>query len=96
MVSTLSAFLIALTLADPLTGLIADDDSAWKTNTAILISALQGLQPGSKLIIPNNTYWINGGIYVQNLKNVTIQLDGTLIFQPSRSDWPLKSDGKSV
>jgi len=40
------------------------------------------------LVIPNRTYYIQGGIHVDNVTGVTIQLDGTLSYASSQDSWP--------
>mmetsp|Transcript_23342 Transcript_23342/g.69950 ORF Transcript_23342/g.69950 Transcript_23342/m.69950 type:complete len:435 (-) Transcript_23342:82-1386(-) len=63
-------------------GAKADDDSwdqVWK-NGAVLNQTLAKLAPGDVWIVPNKTFYVMGGIIATNLKNVTIQLDGTLAF----------------
>eukprot|EP00948_MAST-09A_sp_MAST-9A-sp1_P003104 g3104.t1 len=69
----------------------ADDISAAIANTAQFNSDLANLNSGDKLLIPNKTFYVAGGIQGSNLFNVTIQLDGTLKFLPGRSHWPTTS-----
>lgn len=61
----------------------------WK-NGALLNETLRSLSPGDTLLIPNKTYHIMGGIKVEGLNNVTIQLDGTLEFSKRVKDWPCR------
>ncbi|GMH78956.1 hypothetical protein TrST_g4445 [Triparma strigata] len=65
-----------------------DDPSLAADNTETLNSALASLTPGSTLHIPNNTYWLTGGVYASDLVDATIQLDGTLMFSKGRRGWP--------
>ena len=44
-------------------------------------------------MIPNETYSIMGGIVAADLKDVTIQLDGTLSFSKKIKDWPRRPRG---
>ncbi len=40
------------------------------------------------IFFPNKTYYVNGGIFGNGLRNVTIQIDGTLRFNDDRNTWP--------
>ena len=68
------------------------------SNTETLNTALQNLEPNMTLILgsPNTTYWLAGGVYAEGLKNVTIQLDGTLKFQEGREGWPTEDCSKGT
>jgi len=60
-------------------------------NGRLLNATLAQLAPGDTLLIPNKTFRIMGGIKAHGLKNVTIQLDGTLEFSEHIGDWPCRS-----
>lgn len=62
-------------------------------NGDILNQALNSLQPGDTFVVPNTTYHLLGGIYARGLKNVTIQIDGTLSFANDRETWPKNGNG---
>lgn len=64
--------------------------SAAGENTKLLNIAFSELHPGDVLKIPNETFWVAGGINAVSLFNVTIQLDGTLKFL-GRKGWPTES-----
>eukprot|EP00211_Chloroparvula_japonica_P002559 CAMPEP_0119120582 /NCGR_PEP_ID=MMETSP1310-20130426/1558_1 /TAXON_ID=464262 /ORGANISM="Genus nov. species nov., Strain RCC2339" /LENGTH=437 /DNA_ID=CAMNT_0007110069 /DNA_START=89 /DNA_END=1402 /DNA_ORIENTATION=+ len=51
------------------------------------------MQPGDTLVIPNTTFCVMGGILVDGLVDVTIQLDGTLSFSQRTRKWPRNADG---
>merc|ERR1712066_64713 len=57
-----------------------DDSDTWWTNGQALNTTLGNLQPGDTLVIPNKTYHIMGGIRADNVKGVTIQIDGTFAY----------------
>jgi len=63
------------------------------SNTILLNDALQGLVSGDSLYFPNITFSFIGGVYVNNLYNVEIIIDGTLLFTNDRDTWPKDSDG---
>uniref|UniRef100_A0A7S2HCT4 Pectate lyase superfamily protein domain-containing protein n=1 Tax=Helicotheca tamesis TaxID=374047 RepID=A0A7S2HCT4_9STRA len=57
-------------------------------NAKLLNQTLQTLlQPNSKLVI-KGTFHLMGGIYASNLKDVVLQLDGSLIFSKNIKFWP--------
>jgi len=64
----------------------------WK-NGGILNTTLASLQPGDTLLIPNKTFYLMGGIIAKNLKQVTIKIDGTIIFSDETSLWPKNASG---
>ena len=72
-------------------GGIADDDdvdTAWK-NGGLINKTLAELSPGDTLVFPASTYHVMGGIRAPvGLKDVTIQLDGTLEFSDDIDEWP--------
>ena len=59
----------------------------------ILNNTLNTLQPGDLFIVPNQTFHLLGGIHSVGLKNVTIQIDGTLSFDNNRETWPTDESG---
>lgn len=72
------------------------DKTAAEANTALMTSMLQKLGSGDTLHVPNDTFWMAGGLHAVDLaRDVTIILDGTLSFLPGRRGWPTKncSDG---
>ncbi|CAK0835983.1 unnamed protein product [Prorocentrum cordatum] len=72
------------------------DKGAAKANTALMTRMLQQLGTGETLHVPNDTFWMTGGLRAVDLaRDVTIVLDGTLSFLPGREGWPTKncSDG---
>lgn len=73
-----------------------DDSATWAKNKGAMESALASLQPGDTLLIPNKTYHIMGGIHVDNVKDVTIQLDGTLSYATDRKSWPTEDGSDNV
>ncbi|GAB5363910.1 hypothetical protein AAMO2058_000923900 [Amorphochlora amoebiformis] len=73
-----------------------DDDSsqtAW-ANGGLVNKTLQAiLQPGDTLFFPNKTFTLMGGVQAEGLRDVTIQIDGTLEFKDDIDSWPTQ-DGK--
>jgi len=77
-------------------GAIPDDSSletAWK-NGGLMNSTLAALLPGDTFIVPNKTFNLMGGIFIQNISSVTIQIDGTLIFSDNMDQWPRDDQGQ--
>lgn len=78
-------------------GGLANDSSietAWK-NGAILNMTLNELQPGDELMFPyNNTYYLVGGIIANDISDVIIHFDGTLIFTDNIDTWPTTTGGQ--
>ena len=66
------------------------------SNTALLNATLATLHPGDTLHIPNETYWVMGGIRASGLESVTIQLDGTLSFSKDIKAWPASKPGSKM
>ena len=64
-------------------------------NGHIMNVTLNKLLPGDVFIVPEGkTYTLLGGILVEKeLKEVKIQIDGTLSFTNDRDNWPLNKDG---
>jgi hypothetical protein len=57
-------------------------------NSALFNASLQALAPGDVLLVPNSTYLMMGGIYAANLTDVTLQIEGTLLFSDDCDAWP--------
>lgn len=62
-------------------------------NRDLLNSALANLTIGDTLLIPNRTYYFVGGIVADDLKHVTFQVDGTMLFSDDRDTWPTDASG---
>ncbi len=75
---------LELNLADQL---IPNDSKAFNHNTFVINNAFDEIKKAGagKLIVPQNTYYVNGGIRGPNLANIIIQIDGTLRFQNNRN-----------
>lgn len=77
-------------------GAIAGDASyevMW-ANGALLNKTFNSLGSGDVFVLPNATYYTAGGILVTNqLINVKIVIDGSLIFDNDRNTWPRDSGG---
>eukprot|EP00729_Bicosta_minor_P002821 gene2821-15510_t len=85
---TLLLLLSADAIVHQYTGTSGPDKSTATNNTKTLNAAFLSLQSGDTLVIPNNSYWLTGGVFASNLLNVTVVLDGTLRFLPGRAGWP--------
>ena len=70
-----------------------DDVASCQHNTDALNIALTSLSSGDTLLISNTTYCLNGGVSMDSLTDVTIQLDGTLSFSQHILHWPTDSSG---
>jgi len=75
-------------LADDLT-----DVAAWH-NGRLLNSTLEALESGETLLFPNSTFHLMGGIRGSDLRDVTFQLEGSLLFSANMDDWPRVEDDK--
>ena len=78
-------------------GGVSGDDSMgiMNKNGALLNKTLNALRPGDTFLIPNETFYTQGGIIVdQALLSVTIVIDGTLSFNNDRNSYPYGPDGK--
>eukprot|EP00730_Choanoeca_flexa_P000983 TRINITY_DN10428_c0_g1_i1.p1 TRINITY_DN10428_c0_g1~~TRINITY_DN10428_c0_g1_i1.p1 ORF type:complete len:431 (+),score=90.49 TRINITY_DN10428_c0_g1_i1:1228-2520(+) len=64
-----------------------------QSNTRILNESLASLEPFDVLLIPNTTFCFTGGIYASDLRDVTIQIDGTIAFENDQKTWPQDSSG---
>jgi hypothetical protein len=62
-------------------------------NAALLTMLLSSLNAGDIFVLPNKTYWVNGGVVVHSLQDVTIRIDGTLKFSDDRKHWPKDASG---
>lgn len=72
-----------------------NSSSAVALNTGLLNVSLNRLQPGDEFVIPaNNEYYLLGGIIVQDISDVVLHFDGSLIFSDNIKTWPRTSDGK--
>ena len=85
---TLLLLLSADAIVHQYTGTSGPDKSTATNNTKTLNAAFLSLQSGDTLVIPNNSYWLTGGVFASNLLDVTVVLDGTLRFLPGRAGWP--------
>ncbi len=64
-----------------------------RSNGKLLTATLGKLRPGDRLLIPDKTFHVMGGIEVTNLTDVVIQLDGTLMFSSKTKVWPRTATG---
>lgn len=74
---------------------VPDDASlstAWD-NGRIMNATLNRLMPGDVFLIPNKSFHLMGGIQAFGLKDVTFQLDGTLVFSNNMKEWPRDAKG---
>ena len=73
------------------------DISTCNNNTKLINDTLNNMiSSGDTLLLPGNEnqiFWFNGGIYVYNLTNVTIQIDGTISYTDDRDKWPRTPSG---
>lgn len=69
-------------------GGVADDPRAAQHNTAALNHSFRNLRRGDKLHVPEQTFYVNGGIEGVRLHDVTIIIDGRLLFSPDVYIWP--------
>lgn len=66
---------------------------AYTHNTNLLNQILQDLQPNQTLLFPEGyQFYLNGGIFGNNLYNNTFIFNSDLIFQNNRRNWPKKVD----
>lgn len=72
---------------------LVNSDSVVTKNRDILNVTLNTMKYGDRLIIPNKTFHLQGGIEVFGLAGVTIQIDGTLKFTDDRETWPTNEKG---
>ena len=76
-------------------GAISNDDSLETCirNTNILNSVNNNITPGDTFVIPNETFYLMGGVQFSNLDSIIFQIDGSLIFTTHIDKWP-KDDNK--
>ena len=73
------------------------DISICNNNTKIINNLLNKLQCNDTLLFPYNfSFWFNGGINGNNLKDIVIQIDGTINFQNDRKYWPTETNSDDV
>ena len=76
---------------------VPDDSSlevAWK-NGVLLNETLGALQSGDELVfLEGTTYYLVGGIIVNDISNVILHFDGTLIFTNNTESWPTTTGGQ--
>lgn len=63
-------------------------------NTALMNTTLASLAPGDTLLVPNKTFLMMGGIYASNLSDITLQIEGTLLFSDDCDHWPTETGKK--
>jgi len=64
-------------------------------NTMLMNVLLSRMDPGDKLLVPNATFLMMGGVYAKELADVTLQIDGTLLFSDDITAWPTQNNGTS-
>jgi polygalacturonase len=69
-------------------GGVADEPQAARHNTAALNHSLRSLGRGDTLHVPAETFYITGGVEGDGLVDVTISIDGSLVFSPDPHTWP--------
>ena len=57
--------------------------------------ALDAMEQGDTLLVPDGVFPMVGGVVGEGLRNNTIVFDGTLEFQPDFDNWPLDPDQKN-
>jgi len=67
-----------------------------KHNGAKMNETLAQLAPGDVFVIPNKTFHVMGGIQATGLRDVTIQIDGTLAFSENTKAWPTSNEQGNV
>ena len=68
-------------------------DVAFKNRDLLNQAFTDFLSPGDTLLFPNKTFFMVGGVVGDNLKDLVIQIDGTLLFSDDRETWPVDSSG---
>ena len=69
-------------------GGVADEPQAAGHNTAALNHSLRSLGRGDTLHVPAQTFYLTGGVEGDGLVDVTISIDGSLVFSPDLRTWP--------
>ena len=69
-------------------GGVADEPQAARHNTAALNHSLRSLSRGDTLHVPAQTFYITGGVEADGLVDVSISIDGSLVFSPDPRTWP--------
>ena len=69
-------------------GGVADEPQAAGHNTAALNHSLRSLGRGDTLHVPAQTFYLTGGVEGDGLIDVTISIDGSLVFSPDLRTWP--------
>lgn len=86
---------------DPRLPETAMNRTAWANGNAFNTS-LAKLGPGDTLIVPNKTFHLVGGIIAEDIRDVTISFDGTLVYAFEDTveaaeryirDWPRRTTG---
>jgi hypothetical protein len=70
---------------------IVQSDTSLKTNQAnakLFNNTVSAMEPGDRLVFPTDkVFHMMGGIYVENVSDIVIQLDGTIRFWNERKEW---------
>lgn len=66
--------------------------TAWR-NGGLMNQTLASLKSGDTLLIPDSTFYIMGGIVGGFFSDITIQIDGKLMFSNDTRHWPTNGDG---
>eukprot|EP01084_Bolivina_argentea_P068783 125206_1 len=77
-------------------GAIAGDKSLSTciNNTGVFNRTLWVLKPGDTLLVPKDKiFWFIGGIYAKSLKDITIQIDGSIYYTNDMDAWPRDNKG---
>jgi len=46
------------------------------------------MQPGDRMVVPNDTFWMAGGVTGNHLRDIVFQIDGTLKWSNNQTAWP--------
>ena len=71
-------------------GGVPDDSSlatAW-LNGGLMNSTFAALAPGDELVLPNKTFHMMGGIVANDLVDVTVRFEGTIVYDDTIEEWP--------
>ena len=63
--------------------------SAMKHNTLLFNETMAELQPNDVFVIPNTTFHMLGGVVTAGIRDVVVQLDGTVAFSNDREVRPV-------